>query len=370
MSEKNPIEVAREILEAELKSKKKEVEEASDETTEEEEEEVEEAKQETTEGDCEGEDCGEDVEENATAHAADGAKTAPKAADGEGTEIKTDEGPDNAKKHKKQVDMKSSNAKADKQDKLDDHMTALFSGEELSEEFKTKAETIFEAAVNSRVEDIRSALVENYETTLEETKEEFKNTLSERLNDYLTYVVEEWVKDNEIALDRGIRDDIAEDFLTGLRNLFVENNISIPEEKYDLVDEYAARIETLEEDLNAQMENNVALAKEVRSSKCVEIFAEVCEGLVDTDVEKLRSLAEGIEFENVEQYREKVQVLKDSYFAENNTPETATFQEETPSNLQEENSDLKGSMAAYAGFLGKMTSHPKSDKNDGIDFDA
>jgi len=362
MSEKNPIEVAREILEAELKSKKKEVEETSDETTEE-------AKQ-TTEGDCEGEDCEEDVDENATAHAADGAKTAPKSAEGKGTEIKTDEGPDNAKKIKKTVDNKPSAAKADKQDKLDDHMTALFSGEELSEEFKTKASTIFEAAVASRTDEIRSALVEDYETNLEETKEEFKNTLSERLNDYLTYVCEEWVKDNEIALDRGIRDDIAEDFLTGLRNLFVENNISIPEEKYDLVDEYAARIETLEENLNAQMENNVALAKEVRSSKCVEIFAEVCEGLVDTDVEKLRSLAEGIEFENVDQYREKVQVLKDSYFAENNTPETATFQEETPSNLQEENADLSGSMAAYAGFLGKMTSHPKSDKSDGIDFDS
>jgi hypothetical protein len=237
MSEKDPIATARDILEAEIKAKKKEVLEVED---TEEEEEVEEAKAKTTtEGDCEGDDCDEvdedtdededEVEESATAHAADGPQTAPKSAEGKGTEIKTDEGPDNSKKNKKSTDSKPSTTGDVTKAKMKESIGSLFDNEDLSEEFKTKAETVFEAAVHMRIDEINTALVEEFETKLTETKEELSTSVTERLNDYLAYVVEEWMKENEIALERGVRDDIAEDFLSGLRNLFLENNIDIPE---------------------------------------------------------------------------------------------------------------------------------------------
>jgi len=357
MAQKDPIATAREILEAEIKAKKNDVLEVDE--TEEDEEDVDEAKA-TTEGDCEGEDCedvdeDEEVEENATAHAADGAKTAPKSVNDKGTEIKTDEHPKGEQPEPKMSKSKTGDVT---KEKMKEHMGNLFNNEDLSEEFKTKAETVFEAAINSRVGEINSALVEDFETKLEEAKTELNETLTTRLNDYLEYVVEEWMKENSIALERGLRDDIAEDFLVGLRNLFLENNISIPEEKYDLVDEYAARIETLEEELNNQMENAVVLAKEVRNHKCVEIFADVCEGLIETDREKLKELSEGIEFESVEQYREKVTILKDNYFNEDvSSPKTNTFEEETEAPKY---SELSDSMKAYAQSLGRLGSHPAS----------
>ena len=360
MAQKDPIATAREILEAEIKAKKNEVLDEVEET-EEDDEDVDEAKA-TTEGDCEGEDCedvdedkDEEVEENATAHAAGDPKTAPKSANDKGTEIKTDENP---KGEQPEPKMKKSKTGDVTKEKMKEHMGNLFSNEDLSEDFKKKAETVFEAAINSRVEEINTGLVEEFETKLEEAKTELNETLTNRLNDYLEYVVEEWMKDNSIALDRGLRDDIAEDFLVGLRNLFLENNISIPEEKYDLVDEYAARIETLEEELNNQMENSVVLAKEVRKHKCVEIFTEVCEGLIETDRDKLNKLCEDIEFESVEQYREKVTILKDNYFNEDvSTPETNTFQEETEAPKY---SDLSDNMKAYAQSLGRIGTHPSS----------
>jgi hypothetical protein len=237
---------------------------------------------------------------------------------------------------------------------------SLFDNEDLSEEFKTKAETVFEAAVHMRIDEINTALVEEFETKLTETKEELSTSVTERLNDYLAYVVEEWMKENEIALERGVRDDIAEDFLSGLRNLFLENNIDIPEEKYNLVDEYAARIDTLEEQLNTQLESNVVLAKEVRSHKCVEIFSEVCDGLVDTDTEKLRVLAEGVEFESPDQYREKLVILRENYFSGDvKTPESVTFEEESE---QAEYASLSNTMQAYAADLSRINNRAKGSK--------
>jgi hypothetical protein len=372
MSEKDPIATARDILEAELKAKKKEVVDEVEETKEDDEE-VEEAST-KTEGDCEGDDCDEvdeetdeetdededEVEEAATAHAADGPKTAPKSAEGKGTEIKTDEGPDNSAKNKKSTDMKPSATGDVTKAKMKESIGSLFDDEDLSDEFKNKAETVFEAAVHMRIDEINTALVEEFETKLTETKEELSTTITERLNDYLAYVVEEWMKENEIAIERGVRDDIAEDFLSGLRNLFLENNIDIPEEKYDLVDEYAARIDTLEEQLNTQLESNVVLAKEVRSHKCVEIFNEVCDGLVDTDKEKLRDLTDGVEFESVDQYREKLVILRDNYFSGDvKTPESATFEEETE---QAEYAELSNTMQAYATNLSRIQNRAKGSK--------
>jgi hypothetical protein len=368
MSEKDPIATARDILEAEIKAKKKEILDTVEDTDEDDEEEVEEAKaKSTTEGDCEGDDCDEDtdededeVEESAHVATTDGPKTEPKSVEGKGTEIKTDEGPDNSKKNKKDVDMKPSATGDVTKAKMKESIGSLFDNEDLSDEFKNKAETVFEAAVHMRIDEINTALVEEFETKLIETKEELSTSVTERLNDYLAYVVEEWMKENEIALERGVRDDIAEDFLSGLRNLFLENNIDIPEEKYNLVDEYAARIDTLEEQLNTQLESNVVLAKEVRSHKCVEIFSEVCEGLVDTDTEKLRDLADGVEFESPDQYREKLVILRENYFSGDvKTPESATFEEESE---QAEYADLSNTMQAYAADLSRINNRAKSSK--------
>ena len=366
MAHKDPIATAREILEAEIKAKKNEVIDEVEETDED--EEVEEAKTDETVGDCDGDDCDEtttegygsseeeeedeeEVEENAKTHAADGEE--PETTDGKGTEIKTDENDKNSEDPK----MKKSKTGDVTKEKMKEHMGNLFDSEDLSEDFKKKAETVFEAAVNMRVDEINSALVSDFETKLEESKQELSTTLTDRLNDYLAYVVEEWMEKNELAIERGIRDDIAEDFLTGLRNLFLENNVTIPEEKYDLVDEYAARIETLEEELNNQMDNNVVLAKEVRGHKCTEIFAEVCEGLVATDIEKLRELTEGIEFESVEQYREKVTILRDNYFSESAAPKTEVFSEDTERPIA-----MSNTMEAYASSLGRIASRPKTSK--------
>jgi len=358
MAHKDPIATAREILEAEIKAKKNEVIDEVEETDEDEEE-VEEAKTDETVGDCDGDDCDEEtkteedeeVEENAKAHAADGEE--PETTDGKGTEIKTDENDENAEDPK----MKKSKTGDVTKTKMKEHMGNLFDSEDLSEDFKKKAETVFEAAVNMRVDEINAALVSDFETKLEESKQELSTTLTDRLNDYLSYVVEEWMEQNELAIERGIRDDIAEDFLTGLRNLFLENNVTIPEEKYDLVDEYAARIETLEEELNNQMDNNVVLAKEVRGHKCTEIFAEVCEGLVATDIEKLRELTEGIEFESVEQYREKVTILRDNYFSEGAAPKTEVFSEDTERPVA-----MSSTMEAYASSLNRIANRPKNSK--------
>ena len=191
---------------------------------------------------------------------------------------------------------------------------ALMQGENLSEEFKSKAATIFEAAVMSRVEPIVEAieaeLTEEFQIAIEQVKEE----LAAKVDDYLNYMVEEWMKDNEIAIETGLRSEIAEEFIEGLRDLFVEHYIDIPTEKVDVVEELAARVEELESALNEQINKGVELTKEVNESKKIEAIYAACEGLTQTQVEKLKSLAEGVEFTTEEEFVGKLDVLKESYF--------------------------------------------------------
>ena len=191
---------------------------------------------------------------------------------------------------------------------------AMLAGEDLSEEFKEKASTIFEAAVNSRVvaivEQAEAELANQFEQAIEEVKEE----LATKVDDYLNYMVEEWVKDNEVAIEKGLRSEIVEDFIEGLRNLFVEHYIDIPEDKVDVVEELTAKVEELENSLNEQISSAVEMKKELSEHQKIEAIHAACEGLTQTQVEKIKSLAEGIEFTTEEVFGKKLETIKESYF--------------------------------------------------------
>ena len=199
---------------------------------------------------------------------------------------------------------------------MSDDVKALLEGENLSEEFKQKATTIFEAAVMSRIEviaeDVEKQLVEQFESAVEEIKEE----LAGKVDEYLNYMVNEWMEQNELAIENGLRSEIAEDFIGGLRNLFIEHYIDIPEDKVDVVSQMAEKVAELEDALNEQITKGIALTKELNEQKKVEAVYEACEGLTQTQVEKLKSLAEGVEFTTEDEFATKLDTLKSSYFKE------------------------------------------------------
>lgn len=199
---------------------------------------------------------------------------------------------------------------------MSDDVKALLEGENLSEEFKQKATTIFEAAVMSRIEviaeQVEQQLVEQFESAVEEIKEE----LASKVDEYLNYMVNEWMEQNELAVETGLRAEIAEDFIGGLKNLFIEHYIDIPEDKVDVVSEMAQKVSELEDALNEQITKGIALTKELNEQKKVEAVYEACEGLTQTQVEKLKSLAEGVEFTTEDEFASKLETLKSSYFKE------------------------------------------------------
>ena len=215
---------------------------------------------------------------------------------------------------------------------------AMMGNEELSEEFKTKAATIFEAAVSAKViEEVNNRIgvfEENYKKELKEAKEEHQNNMSEKVDGYLNYVVEEWMKENELAVEKGIRSELVEDFMTGLKNLFTEHYIDIPEEKVDLVDDLFEKVEELEQKLDESINDNVEVKKQLAEYKKEETLREVSEGLADTEKEKLKTLSDGVDFEDDEQYKEKIEVIKENYFppAKESQPQTITEEvENSPS---------------------------------------
>ena len=212
--------------------------------------------------------------------------------------------------------MKKQKMKEDMQQDI----SALLSGENLSEEFVSRASTIFEAAVISRtesiLEDIQEELVEQFEEAVEEVKEE----LASKVDDYMNYMAEEWMKENALAVEKGLRAEIVEDFIKGLHDLFVEHYIDIPEEKVDVVEELTGRVEELEESLNEQIASAIAMKKELNEHKKLEAIHAVCEGLTQTQVEKMKSLAESIEFTTEEEFADKVVAIRESYFESNVKP--------------------------------------------------
>ena len=199
-------------------------------------------------------------------------------------------------------------------EKMKEDMDALLSGENLSEEFTTKATTIFEAAVVARAEEVIAEAVEDLQEEFQLAVEEVRNDLAAKLDDYMNYMAEEWFKENQLAIEHGLRAEIVEEFISGMKNLFVEHYIDIPEEKVDVVNELVGRVEELEEELNEQIQSAVELKKELNESKKLEAIHTACEGLTQTQVEKMKSLAEGIEFTTEEEFAGKLETLKESYF--------------------------------------------------------
>ncbi len=236
---------------------------------------------------------------------------------------------------------------------MSEHVEALFAGEDLSEEFKQKAKTIFEAAVKQKVEEELETLEEAYAETLEEEVQKIHSELSENVDDYLNYVVENWVAENEVAIEAGLRTELTEEFISGLRQLFAEHYIDIPEEKVSVVEEMAAKVAELEEKLNEEFERNVVLNKKLNESTQNDILADACDGLTSTQAEKLKALAEGIDFTSANEYSQKINILRESYFNGSVKSDNVLDNNEVDSNgkglIAEENSR----MAAYTRTLGR-----------------
>ena len=229
---------------------------------------------------------------------------------------------------------------------------AMMGNEELSEEFKTKAATIFEAAVSAKViEEVNNRIgvfEENYKKELKEAKEEHQNAMSEKVDGYLNYVVEEWMKENELAVEKGIRSELVEDFMTGLKNLFTEHYIDIPEEKVDLVDDLFEKVEELEQKLDESINDNVEVKKQLAEYKKEETLREVYEGLAETEKEKLKTLSDGVDFEDDEQYKEKIEVIKENYFPPATESQPQTITEEVVNNdSYEEEEKVDPAMSLY-----------------------
>ena len=237
---------------------------------------------------------------------------------------------------------------------LSDDVKALVSTDaDLSEEFKEKAATIFETAVKTRIQEQVKVIEAQYEKKLSEETETIKEAMTEKVDSYLNYVVEEWMKENELAVERGIRTEIAEDFITGLKSLFKEHYIDVPEEKYNVLDDLTNQTKDLESKLNEQIEKNVNLTKEVSELNKREAIAEVSEDLTDTETEKFISMAENVEFDSAEKFKEKLETIKESYFpktksevAEENSVDSVAANEPAV----EASSDA---MAAYTAAISK-----------------
>jgi hypothetical protein len=237
---------------------------------------------------------------------------------------------------------------------MSEHVEALLAGEELSEEFKEKAKTIFEAAVKQKVAEEIAVLEEAFAATLEEEVERINEDLSSNVDDYLNYVVEQWTSENEVAIEAGLRSELTEEFISGLRNLFAEHYIDIPEEKVSIVEEMGNKVAELEEKLNEEIERNVYLSKMLNESHTNEILFNACDGLTDTQAEKLKSLAEGIEYSDVNEYAQKISVLKENYFSTAVKSDKVLDTVETANDGKSMISEsLNGPMAAYVRTLGK-----------------
>jgi hypothetical protein len=247
--------------------------------------------------------------------------------------------------------LKVEEVKKEEEMDLSDDVKALIGDEKLTEEFKEKAKTIFEAAIKSKVSEAKKKMQASYEEKLKEEVNSTKAELVEKVDSYLNYVVEEWMKSNEIAVERGIKGEIAEDFITGLKKLFEDHYINVPDEKYDVLEDQASKIEELNKKLNEQIESNVKLNSEIGKLTRKDIVAEVASNLTDTNKEKFSKLAEEVEYSNAEEFKKKVSTIKESYF----TTKEISSKSEIDNVAEGETTqvDLSSSMTAYAAAISK-----------------
>ena len=264
-----------------------------------------------------------------------------------------------ASKHMKKEEAeaeKKDEKKEEKEDKKEidvkEHVDALVAGEDsLSEEFKTKAATVFEAAIKSKVKEIAEEMQAYFDKKLTEETSKSKDELVEKVDSYLAYVVEEWMKENELALERGIKGEIAEDFISGLKKLFEDHYIDVPDEKYNVLEDQSSKIEELEKKLNESIEKNVELSKENGNFKRQTIIDEASEDLADTQKEKFNKLAEEVEYSNEEDFTAKVKTIKESYFGKKES--TSEIDDVAAESNAEQPQDLTNAMAAYSAAISK-----------------
>lgn len=361
IAEEEVYEDAEEIVEEE------ELEEAKDEESEEEEEEdEEEEEEEEDEEDSKGKKKmpaflkgkfgkkKEKVEEAASDYASE---KMYKTANGKTAQIAEPTG-DNSGKNKGSIKAKPSAAKAETKipeikPTVKEDLAVLLNGQELSEDFKASAATLFEAHLNERVHQIEEELKGQYESLLEQHTVAVTEELVERIDDYLNYVVEEWMQENRLAVEQGLRTEITENFISNLRGLFAESYIEVPEEKLDLFESTVEQAEVLDGELQEQVEKNMELAEEVEQLKCEIVFREIAEGLTDTDSEKLRRLAEDLEFDTVEQFAEKLGVLRENIETIGNTVTEGEATEESLEESYEDASEASPLVEAFARSMSK-----------------
>ena len=239
---------------------------------------------------------------------------------------------------------------------VEDDINALIAGEELSEDFQEKARTIFEAAINSKVSEIQEDLEKEYAKVLQEEIDSTKIKLTERVDSYLEYVAGEWLEENSLAVEQGLKAEMSESFLTGMKSLFEEHYVSIPEDKYDVLESMVNKLDDMEEKLNEQIDKNVSLTKRLSESKSDGILSDVSEGLAVTQKDKLASLAESVEFESESDYREKLVTLRNSYFPTRQVASTPSGDSEMLS--EESNASAAkstGTMDNYLSALQRIT---------------
>ena len=239
-----------------------------------------------------------------------------------------------------------------------EHLGKLFSGEELSEDFKSKASTIFESAVDMKVDEVRSELHEEFEAKLEVEKEE----LSSKLDEYLSYVVENWMKENKVAIDAGIRTDVTESFMVGLKKLFEDHYVTMPEESYDLVEGLNNKVDELEGKLNEQIEKSIELSKGLIKAQCEAMYETHARDLTTSDEEKFRTMVEKLDFDGVEDFQDKLVTLKENFFNEDDSVKTPLVEEFAVSEEEamKESVELSPTMSAYASMLNRINT---SDQN-------
>ena len=265
--------------------------------------------------------------------------------------------PMSKEKEKKEMQMKASykkeeDEKKEKEIDVKEHVNALVAGDDsLSEEFKQKAATVFEAAIKSKVKEIAEEMQADYDKKLTEETSKSKDELVEKVDSYLAYVVEEWMKENELALERGIKGEIAEDFISGLKKLFEDHYIDVPDEKYNVLEDQSSKIEELEKKLNESIEKNVELSKENGEHKRQNIIDEASDGLTETQKEKFNKLAEEVEYSNEEDFKTKVATIKESYFGKKES--TSEIDDVAAESNAEQPQDLTNAMAAYSAAISK-----------------
>ena len=238
---------------------------------------------------------------------------------------------------------------------MEEDVAALLAGEELSEEFQEKARTIFETAIKAKVAEVQEELKVQYESTLEEEVIAIKAELTERVDAYLEYVAEEWMTENQLAVEKGLQAEMTESFLTGIRSLFEDHYVSIPEEKYDVTAAMVEKLDEMEDKLNEQINKNIALNQRLAESVADAIFSDVCEGLALSQKDKLASLAENVEFDSEENYREKLVTLRKSYFPENAGSQRDESESISESSEGTSEQPVSGLMESYLNTLTRVS---------------